>query len=121
MIGLPSSGPHTNGYTLIRKVFAGVDLAHVYPELGLPLADALLAPHKSYLPDVRRLRSGVTVKGLAHITGGGFYDNIPRILPAGVAVAIRRDSWQVPWAWWPSSPPSISTRHSRWPAPEPPT
>jgi phosphoribosylformylglycinamidine cyclo-ligase len=96
VIGLPSSGPHTNGYTLIRKVFAGIDLAHVYPGLGVPLADALLAPHKSYLPDVRRLRSGVTVKGLAHITGGGFYDNVPRILPEGVGVTIRRDSWPVP-------------------------
>lgn len=96
VIGLPSSGPHTNGYTLIRKVFADIDLAHVYPELGMPLADALLAPHKSYLPDVRRLRQGVTVKGLAHITGGGFYDNIPRILPAGLGVDLRRDSWAVP-------------------------
>ncbi|MHB0876648.1 MAG: phosphoribosylformylglycinamidine cyclo-ligase [Anaerolineae bacterium] len=96
LIGLPSSGPHTNGYTLIRKVFAGVGLDHVYPELGMPLADAVLAPHRSYLDDVRRLRSGVTVKGLVHITGGGFYDNIPRILPEGVAVTLWRDSWAVP-------------------------
>lgn len=96
LIGLPSSGPHTNGYTLIRSVFADYDLDHVFPELGLPLADALLAPHRSYLPEVRRLRRGVHVKALAHITGGGFYDNIPRVLPPGVCAVVRKGSWGVP-------------------------
>ncbi|MGI6207822.1 MAG: phosphoribosylformylglycinamidine cyclo-ligase [Anaerolineae bacterium] len=96
LIGLPSSGPHTNGYTLIRAVFADYDLGHVFPELGVPLADALLAPHRSYLPEVRRLRQAVHVKGLAHITGGGFLDNIPRILPPDVCARVQRRSWQVP-------------------------
>jgi len=96
LIGLPSSGPHTNGFTLIRRVFADVALDHVFPELGQPLQDALLAPHRSYLDTVRRLRTGVRVKGLAHITGGGFYDNLPRILPAGVSAHISRSAWQVP-------------------------
>jgi phosphoribosylformylglycinamidine cyclo-ligase len=102
LIGLPSSGPHTNGYTLIRRVFADTPLGHVFPELGRPLQDVLLEPHRSYLEDVQRLISGarglpgVVVKGLAHITGGGFYDNIPRILPDGVAAHIRKDSWQAP-------------------------
>ena len=96
LIGLPSSGPHTNGYSLIRQVFAEADLAATVPELGATLAEALLAPHHSYLPEVNRMREGVRVKGLAHITGGGFYDNIPRILPAGVGVVVRRGTWTVP-------------------------
>ncbi len=96
LIGLPSSGPHTNGYTLIRSVFADRDLGEVHPDLGASLADALLAPHRSYLPHVRRIREAIEIKGLAHITGGGHYDNIPRILPSAVAARVRKDSWQVP-------------------------
>ena len=96
LLGLPSNGPHTNGYTLIRSVFQGHALDRYLPELGCTLADALLAPHTSYLPHVQRLQSGVDVKGLAHITGGGFIDNIPRILPEGLAALVRRGSWQVP-------------------------
>lgn len=98
LIGLRSSGPHTNGYSLIRKIFAGVSLEHVYPELGIPLADALLAPHRSYFgllyPLLSDGRSGI--KALAHLTGGGFLENIPRILPPGAGAEIRRDSWPVP-------------------------
>jgi phosphoribosylaminoimidazole synthetase len=94
ILGLASSGPHTNGYSLIRKVFEGVPLETVFPELGVPLADALLAPHRSYLnvlyPHLK------LVKALAHLTGGGFIENIPRVLPAGVDAAIRADSWPVP-------------------------
>ena len=96
LIGLPSSGPHTNGYSLIRRVLGDVDLQQVLPELGVSLADALLAPHRSYLEDVRRIRSGPRVKGLVHITGGGFHDNIPRVLPSGTAAIVRRGSWAVP-------------------------
>lgn len=96
LIGLPSSGPHTNGYTLIRSVFADHDLTAVHPDLGATLADAVLAPHRSYLPHVRRMREAVDVKGLAHITGGGFYDNIPRVLPAETAARVLTEAWEVP-------------------------
>lgn len=96
LIGLPSSGPHTNGFSLIRRIFADTELEHVYPELGIPLADALLAPHRSYLADVRRIQEVAHIKGLVHITGGGFYDNIPRILPEDVAVVVHKGSWPVP-------------------------
>ncbi|NTV37755.1 MAG: phosphoribosylformylglycinamidine cyclo-ligase, partial [Anaerolineales bacterium] len=94
LIGLASSGAHTNGYSLIRKVFADTPLETVFPELGVPLADALLAPHRSYLdllyPHLK------LVKALAHLTGGGFIENIPRVLPQNVDAVIRADSWQVP-------------------------
>lgn len=94
LLGLRSSGPHTNGYSLIRKVFEDVPLAAVLPELGLPLADALLAPHRSYLQSlISNLQS---IKALAHLTGGGFIENIPRILPDDVGAIIRPGSWPVP-------------------------
>jgi phosphoribosylaminoimidazole synthetase len=97
ILGLPSSGPHTNGYSLIRKVFEGVDLESVIPELGCSLADALLAPHRSYFnmlyPHLDK------VKALAHLTGGGFIENIPRILPENLDAAIRQNSWHVPPVW----------------------
>jgi phosphoribosylformylglycinamidine cyclo-ligase len=88
IIGLESSGPHTNGYSLVRRVFAD----------GLPheWIDSALAPHRSYLSLVERLRSAVPIKALAHITGGGFFDNIPRVLPPNLGVIIRRGSWPVP-------------------------
>jgi phosphoribosylformylglycinamidine cyclo-ligase/phosphoribosylamine--glycine ligase/phosphoribosylformylglycinamidine cyclo-ligase len=100
VVGLQSSGPHTNGYSLIRKVFEGVPLETVFPELGVPLADALLTPHRSYL---KLLSSGggrasrpSAIKALAHLTGGGFIENIPRVLPEGVGVVIHRGRWPVP-------------------------
>jgi phosphoribosylformylglycinamidine cyclo-ligase len=97
IIGLASSGLHTNGYSLARRVFADWDLTAVIPELGRPLGDALLAPHRAYLADVRRLwDAGIAIKGLAHITGGGLIDNPPRIFPTGVAARLRRGSWPVP-------------------------
>jgi phosphoribosylformylglycinamidine cyclo-ligase len=97
LVGLRSSGPHTNGYSLIRKIFEGVPLETVFPELGLPLADALLAPHRSYLNVLSTvLRPPSTVKALAHLTGGGFLENIPRILPEGVGALIHGGSWPVP-------------------------
>ncbi len=97
ILGLPSSGPHTNGYSLIRKVFEGEDLESVIPELGCSLADALLVPHRSYFnalyPHLDK------VKALAHLTGGGFIENIPRILPENLNAIIHQDSWQVPPLW----------------------
>lgn len=98
LLGLRSSGPHTNGYSLIRKVFEDVPLDTVFPELGLPLADVLLVPHRSYLP---ALQSPIAnrqspIKALAHLTGGGFLENVPRILPEGVGARIRLGSWPMP-------------------------
>jgi phosphoribosylformylglycinamidine cyclo-ligase/phosphoribosylamine--glycine ligase/phosphoribosylformylglycinamidine cyclo-ligase len=97
ILGLPSSGPHTNGYSLIRKVFEGADLEAIVPELSCSLADALLAPHLSYFntlyPHLDK------VKALAHLTGGGFIDNIPRILPENLSAAIHQGSWQTHPIW----------------------
>lgn len=96
LIGLPSSGPHTNGFSLIRRVIEGKDL-RLLLEDGKPLLDALLAPHRSYLPAVRALEeAGIEVKGLAHITGGGIVDNLPRILPPGVRARVDCLSWEAP-------------------------
>lgn len=98
LIGLRASGPHTNGYSLIRKVFEGVPLDTVFPELNVPLADALLAPHRSYLAIIQSAcrQQPSAVKALAHLTGGGFLENIPRILPEGVGAKIKLGSWPIP-------------------------
>lgn len=96
LIGLPSVSPHTNGYSLIRKAIEGRDLSQSFDDSGVSLADALLLPHKAYIHEIAALRkAGVAVKGLAHITGGGFLDNVPRILPAGLSARIDRASWTV--------------------------
>ncbi len=97
LLGLRSSGPHTNGYSLIRKVFADTPLETVYPELDIPLSDALLAPHRSYYPMLYSVLS--SIKAFAHLTGGGFIENIPRILPNNLDAVIRLDSWNVPPLW----------------------
>jgi phosphoribosylformylglycinamidine cyclo-ligase/phosphoribosylamine--glycine ligase/phosphoribosylformylglycinamidine cyclo-ligase len=97
LVGLKSSGPHTNGYSLIRKIFADVQLNTFFPELNSTLADALLAPHRSYFSVLHsRLAE---VKALAHITGGGFIENIPRILPDTLDAKIEISSWPVPPLW----------------------
>ena len=99
LIGLPSSGLHTNGYALARRVFfeaAGWPPAKFVPELDATVADALLAPHRSYLPFVRPVIQSDGAKGLAHITGGGVTENLPRILPEGCAAEIDRRAWKVP-------------------------
>jgi phosphoribosylformylglycinamidine cyclo-ligase len=97
VIGLVSSGLHTNGFSLARRVFEGWDLRAELAELGRPLSDALLTPHRSYLAEIQRLRqAGIVLKGLAHITGGGLIDNPPRILPAGTAIHLQRGSWPIP-------------------------
>ena len=97
VIGLASSGLHTNGYSLARHVLANWDLAADVPELGTTLGDALLAPHRCYLPAVERLRdAGIDIRGLAHITGGGLIDNPPRILADGLGMHLDRASWPMP-------------------------
>jgi phosphoribosylformylglycinamidine cyclo-ligase len=99
LIGLPSSGLHTNGYSLARRVafeIASLDPAAHVPELGTSVGDALLVPHRSYLAVVRPLLGSGCIKGMAHITGGGITENLPRILPAGVHAEVRRDRWDTP-------------------------
>jgi phosphoribosylformylglycinamidine cyclo-ligase len=96
LIGLASSGPHTNGYSLIRQIVAGHDLTGLL-ENGQSLADALLAPHRCYLPQIEAIQqAGHSIKGMAHITGGGLLDNVPRILPDALAARIVVRSWQRP-------------------------
>ncbi|HEY9078292.1 MAG TPA: phosphoribosylamine--glycine ligase [Anaerolineaceae bacterium] len=97
LLGLASSGAHTNGYSLIRRLFDQQALEKWVPELGRRLIDALLEPHRSYLDRLYPLleESG-GIKALAHLTGGGFIENIPRILPEELSARIERDSWQVP-------------------------
>ena len=94
LIGLASSGPHTNGYSLIRRIFDGTPLDHIYPELGLPLAEALLASHRSYLPLITNYQLPITA--LAHLTGGAFLENLPRVLPDSCGVRVAKNSWPVP-------------------------
>ena len=99
VLGLESSGLHTNGFSLARKVLlkdAKLDLRRVAPGCDKPLADLLLEPHRSYTPLVLGLMKKTTINGLAHITGGGLVENIPRILPQGTAVRIDARAWQVP-------------------------
>ena len=98
VLGLPSSGLHTNGYSLVRHILAEREIGWdaVLPGTTAPIADLLLEPHRSYLPAIRELRSRVDIRGLAHITGGGLLGNVPRILPAGMAARIERDAWEVP-------------------------
>ncbi len=98
LLALPSAGLHTNGYSLARKLFfevAGYSHDTHLEALGTTVGDALLAPHTSYLRPLEGLLDAGVIKGLAHITGGGLLENIPRILPAGAAVEIERGSWPV--------------------------
>jgi phosphoribosylformylglycinamidine cyclo-ligase len=99
LIGLPSSGLHTNGYSLARRIVfdhLGLDVGAYVPELGRAIGDVLLEPHRSYLAVLRPLLASGLVRGLAHITGGGITDNLPRVLPDGCAAEIDRSTWQVP-------------------------
>jgi phosphoribosylformylglycinamidine cyclo-ligase len=98
LLALPSAGLHTNGYSLARKLFfeiAEFEVRDVVPELGMTAGEALLLPHLSYLRPLEGLLDRGVIKGLAHITGGGLTDNIPRILPEGTAVKIEQGSWPV--------------------------
>ncbi|HTX91440.1 MAG TPA: phosphoribosylformylglycinamidine cyclo-ligase [Anaerolineales bacterium] len=98
VVGLASSGPHTNGYSLIRRIFENVSIEAINPELGRSLVDALLVPHRSYLPVLKAALDlpGSPIKALAHLTGGGFVENIPRVLPGNVDVVIHTNAWTVP-------------------------
>jgi phosphoribosylformylglycinamidine cyclo-ligase len=99
LIGVPSSGLHTNGYSLARRIVfdrAGLSVDSPVAELGATVGAALLEPHRSYLPLMRQLLSSGLIKGMAHITGGGMTDNLPRILPDGMSARIDPSAWQVP-------------------------
>lgn len=99
LIGMASRGVHSNGFSLVRSVFnmTKESLDTYYDELGTTLGEALIAPTKIYVKALKRLKSsGVKVKGCSHITGGGFYENVPRMLPEGVRAVIHKDSYEVP-------------------------
>jgi len=99
LIGLPSAGLHTNGYSLARRILfdvAGHDAQTMLPDLGTTVGDALLAPHRSYLKAVRPLIADGLIRGMAHITGGGITENLPRTLPTGCSALVERKSWAVP-------------------------
>jgi len=95
IIGLPSSGLHTNGYSLVRKIFniERSELNVFYPDIGCTLGEELLKPHRSYFQEIRTLLP--LIKGLAHITGGGLLDNIPRLLTSGLAAYLIKGSWDI--------------------------
>ena len=93
IIGLPSSGLHTNGYSLVRKIFGADQLEKHYPELGRTLGEELLEPHRCYYHQLKPLLP--LIKGMAHITGGGLVDNVPRVLPQGLMAQFHRQAWTV--------------------------
>ena len=99
LIGIASSGVHSNGFSLVRKVFEMTkeSLDTYYDELGKTLGEALIEPTRIYVKALKSVKdAGVTVKGCSHITGGGFYENIPRMLPDGVRAQVKKDSYEVP-------------------------
>ena len=99
LIGIASTGVHSNGFSLVRKVFdiTKENLETFRPELGKTLGEALLAPTRIYVKALKNVKkAGVKVKGCSHITGGGFYENVPRMLPEGVRAKIKKDSYTVP-------------------------
>ncbi|MBO4991006.1 MAG: phosphoribosylformylglycinamidine cyclo-ligase [Firmicutes bacterium] len=99
IIGIPSSGIHSNGYSLVRKIFfdrLGLKVTDYVEELGETVGEALLRPTKIYTKAVTSVLSRMDVNGIVHITGGGFYENIPRIIPEGLGVEIHEGTWKVP-------------------------
>jgi phosphoribosylformylglycinamidine cyclo-ligase len=99
LVGIPSSGLHTNGYSLARRIvfdLLGLRIGSHVPELGRTVAEALLEPHRSYLPLISPLLAAGRIKGMAHITGGGITDNLPRVLPHGTAAVVDASTWSVP-------------------------
>ena len=99
LVGIASSGVHSNGFSLVRKIFdiSKESLNTYYDELHTTLGEALLAPTKIYVKALKNMKNkGIKVKGCSHITGGGFYENVPRMLPEGVNAVIKKDSYQVP-------------------------
>jgi len=98
LVGIASSGVHSNGFSLVRKIFEvnESNLKEFYPELGATLGDTLLTPTKIYVKALRAVReAGIRIKGCSHITGGGFYENIPRMLPDGIEARVYKDSYPV--------------------------
>ena len=98
LIGIASSGVHSNGFSLVRKVFeiTKESLDTYYEELGTTLGEALIAPTKIYVKALKSIKNaGVTIKGCSHITGGGFYENIPRMLPENICAVVKKDSYDV--------------------------
>lgn len=98
LVGIASSGVHSNGFSLVRKIFEvnESNLKEYYPELGATLGDTLLTPTKIYVKALRAVReAGIRIKGCSHITGGGFYENIPRMLPEGIEARVYKDSYPV--------------------------
>lgn len=95
LVGVPSSGIHSNGYSLVRKIVDGLDWSEEYG-LGAPLAEVLLRPTRIYVQECQRLIQDFDVRSLVHITGGGFHENIPRGIPEGLGVVLDRGSWPMP-------------------------
>ncbi len=99
LVGIASSGVHSNGFSLVRKIFdmSAKSLNRYVPELGRTLGETLLTPTRIYVKALSSVKqAGITIKGTSHITGGGFYENIPRMLPEGIAAQIRKDSYEIP-------------------------
>lgn len=99
LVGLPSNGIHSNGYSLVRKVFFDklkMDVNDYVKEFDLTLGEELLKPTKIYVNDFLKISDKLEIKGMVHVTGGGFYENIPRVLPDGLSVEIEKDSWEIP-------------------------
>ena len=99
LIGIASSGVHSNGFSLVRKVFEMTteSLNTYYDELGTTLGEALIAPTRIYVKALRAVKeAGVTINGCSHLTGGGFYENIPRMLPEGARAVVKKDSYEIP-------------------------
>lgn len=96
VIGLASSGIHSNGYSLVRQIVADLDLNKQYDGLSKPLGEALLEPTKIYAKSITKAMKQVTIKGISNITGGGFYENFPRVLPEGLGVTLDESKWNVP-------------------------
>ncbi len=98
LLAMPSSGLHTNGYSLVRHIVAEHELqwSDVLSGTDKPLVDLLLEPHRCYLAAIREMRTLTEVRAMAHITGGGVIDNVPRVLPEGLAATIERSTWNIP-------------------------
>lgn len=96
IIGIASSGFHSNGYSLIRQIIKDLDVTKQYEGLPKSLGDLLLEPTKIYAKAVQAVLEKITIKGIAHITGGGFYENFPRIIPEGLGVQMNKGTWEIP-------------------------
>ena len=99
LVGIASSGVHSNGFSLVRKIFdmSEKSLSRYMPELGRTLGETLLTPTRIYVNALKKVKeAGVAIKGTSHITGGGFYENIPRMLPKGITAQVKKDSYEVP-------------------------